>query len=331
MGLRLVHSKSEALTMVKNSDPKPNLANDVDALFKLPLAEFTGARNALTAQLKKTGRANDASIVKSLAKPSISAWAVNQLYWQHREAFDNLIAAGKRLQQLQTSGLAGKVGAMRASLDARREALTHLSDLATTLLSDAGHNPSVETIRRVSTTLEALSSYASVEDGPTPGRLTQDVDPPGFETLASLISSRRTTKADSEITRNKPSQKSAGTKSRSDVQERRQLEEKRQTKIAAAKLSLQTAKKSLAEARAHLQRLESAQRKTSSEAQEAQKRKREAEERLKHARLIAEEAVKRASSIAEDARDAAKTMEEANREVARVSKELEILFRQSPG
>jgi hypothetical protein len=299
--------------MVKNSDPKPNLANDVDALFKLPLAEFTGARNALAAQLKKADRANDANIVKSLAKPSISAWAVNQLYWQHRQAFDNLMAAGKRLHQLQTSGLAGKVGAVRASLDARREALTHLSDLAATSLRDAGHNPSVETIRRVSTTLEALSSYASVEDGPTPGRLTQDVDPPGFETLASLISSGRKTKADPEVTHNKPSQKSTATKTRSDVQERRQLEEKRQTKITAAKLSLQTARKSLAEARAQLQRLESAQKKTSAEAQEAQKRKHEAEERLKHARLVAEEAVKRASSIAEDARDAAKSVEEANR------------------
>ena len=316
--------------MVKNSDPKPNLANDVDALFKLPLAEFTGARNALAAQLKKAHGANDANIVKSLAKPSISAWAVNQLYWQHRQAFDNLMAAGKRLHQLQTSGLAGKVGAVRASLDARREALTHLSDLAAASLRDAGHNPSVETIRRVSTTLEALSSYASVEDGPTPGRLTQDVDPPGFETLASLISSGRTTKAGPEITRNSPSQKSKATKTRSDVQERRQLEEKRQTKIAAAKLSLQTARKSLAEARAQLQRLESAQKKTSAEAQEAQKRKHEAEERLKHSRLVAEEAVKRASSIAEDARDAAKSVEEANREVARVSKELETLFRQSP-
>jgi len=317
--------------MAKNPDPKRNLANDVDALFKLPLAEFTGARNALAAQLKKTGAANDASIVKSLAKPSISAWAVNQVYWQHRDAFDDLMAAGNRLQQLQASGVAGKVGAMRASLDARREALAHLSDLATTLLREAGHNPTVETIRRVTTTLEALSSYAGVESGPTPGRLTQDVDPPGFETLASMIPIGRTAKANQEITRNTSSQKAAASKARSDVQKNRQLEATRQAKIAAAKVSLQTAKKSLAEARAELQRLESAQKKASGEAQEAQKHRREAEERLKHARLVAEQSVKRASGIAEEARDAAKAIEGANRAVAKATKELESLFRESPG
>jgi hypothetical protein len=317
--------------MAKNPDAKRNLANDVDALFKLPLAEFTGARNALAAQLKKNGSGNDANIVKSLTKPSISAWAVNQVYWQHRDAFDDLMAVGNRLQQLQTSGLAGKVGAMRASLDARREALAHLSDLATALLRESGHNPTVETIRRVTTTLEALSSYAGVEGGPTPGRLTQDVDPPGFETLASMILVGRTAKANQEITRNTTSQKVAASKARSDVQKNRQLEATRQAKIAAAKLSLQTAKKSLAEARAELQRLESAQKKASAEAHEAQRHRRDAEERLKHARLVAEQAVKRASGLTDEARDATKAIEDANRAVTKATKELESLFRESPG
>ena len=224
--------------MAKNSDTKRNLENDVDALFKLPLTEFTGARNALAAQLKQTGRANDASIVKSLAKPSISAWAVNQLYWQHRDAFDSLVAVGQRLQRLQTSGLAGKVGHMRSSLEDRREALSQLSDLATSLLREAGHNPTLDTIRRVTTTLEALSSYTSVEDGPTPGRLTQDVDPPGFESLASMIPSGRTAKANREIRRSTPSQKTTTTKAQIDAQKNRQLEETRRINIAAAKISL---------------------------------------------------------------------------------------------
>jgi hypothetical protein len=107
------------------------LKDEVDELFKLPLAEFTGARNALAAQLKKTGRADDANLVKTLTKPSISAWAVNQLYWNHRDAFGRLLAAGQRFRKAQTSGLAGKGADMRGSLDARRAALLHLSDLAT--------------------------------------------------------------------------------------------------------------------------------------------------------------------------------------------------------
>src|SRR6185503_12426637 len=67
------------------------LESDLDALFQLPLTEFTGARNALAAQLKKSGRGDEAARVKALPKPPVSAWAVNQLYWNHREAFDRLI------------------------------------------------------------------------------------------------------------------------------------------------------------------------------------------------------------------------------------------------
>src|SRR5215216_1726437 len=104
------------------SDTKGKLDDEIDDLFKLPLAEFTGARNALAAGLKKSGRQNEADRVKLLAKPSISAWAVNRLYWLHRDAFDELIATGKRFRQGQTSRVAGKAAGMRESLDARREA-----------------------------------------------------------------------------------------------------------------------------------------------------------------------------------------------------------------
>src|SRR4030095_9021422 len=112
--------------MVRNIS---KLEDEIDALFTLPLAEFTGARNTLAARLKKEGRPNDADRVKLLAKPSISAWTVNQLYWDHRKAFDQLLATGNRLRPAQKLRLAGKAGGMRDSLDARREALVNLSEL----------------------------------------------------------------------------------------------------------------------------------------------------------------------------------------------------------
>jgi hypothetical protein len=42
---------------------KSKLEDDIDALFRLPLAEFTGERNTLAARLKKEGRRNDADRV----------------------------------------------------------------------------------------------------------------------------------------------------------------------------------------------------------------------------------------------------------------------------
>src|ERR1041385_6448420 len=164
---------------------KNNLDDEIDGLFRLPLAEFTSARNSLAARLKKQGHPDDADRVKLLAKPSISAWTVNQLYWNHRKAFDQLMASGKRLRPAQKLRASG----MRDSLDARREALVHLSELATELLQETGSNASPDTLRRITTTLEAMSAHGLLSDGPTPGRLTQDLDPPSFDSLASLMSS----------------------------------------------------------------------------------------------------------------------------------------------
>jgi len=59
-----------------------------DELFRLPLSEFTAARNALAAKLKKDGDSEESDRIKALSKPPVSAWVANQLYWKHRGAFD---------------------------------------------------------------------------------------------------------------------------------------------------------------------------------------------------------------------------------------------------
>jgi hypothetical protein len=300
---------------------------EVDELFKLPLAEFTGARNALAARLKQSGRANDANLVKTLTKPSVSAWAVNQLYWNHRRAFDELIAAGQRIRKAQTSGVAGK--GMRESLNARREVLVRLSDLAASLLSEAGHNPGPDTIRRITTTLEALSAVGSLEDGPTPGRLSQDVDPPGFESLASFMAGAYTPKSEPARVASKtdgPRAAKATRETVEDTRQARQVEEMRQARIVAAKLSLQAAKKTLADAHANAQSLDVAQRKAYAEAKQAEKQVREAEERLKKANVVGEAAAERAEAVAAEAEEAAKAAENAKRAVEKATKELETLF-----
>jgi hypothetical protein len=316
------------------SETKGKLEDDVDALYRLPLAEFTAARNTLAGRMKQGGRGNEADFVKALVKPSISAWAVNQLYWNHREAFDRLIASGERFHKAQRSRLGGKLADMRGTLDARREALTHLSDLATSLLRDAGHNPSLDTIRRITTTLEAMSAYASRSDAPRPGRLAHDVDPPGFESLASLIPGAGLTEPRDEPARFTSSQKSSSavTNTRRKVApDDDLLEPTRKAKLAAAKVSLQEAKRSLTEARARAQSLEAAQRKAYAEAKQAEKQRREAEERFEKARAASEDAAGRARSVAVEVEEASKAVHDAKRTVEKASKELQLLFRELPG
>jgi len=316
------------------TETKGQLENDVDALYKLSLAEFTAARNTLAAQLKKAGRGNEADFVKSLVKPSVTAWAVNQLYWKHREVFDRLIATGERFRQAQTSGLARKVADMRGALDARREVLAQVSDLATSLLRDAGHSPTPDTMLRVTTTLEAISVYASNPDGPTPGRLSHDVDPPGFESLSSAIPGAMSERT-KELARFKQSQESqrAPTSAQRKAEATviaRQLKETREAKIAEAKVSLREAKRQLIEARDRAQSLETAKKKATSDAKDAEKQRREAEERFKKTTAESEAAARHAQSVAADLGEATKAVEDAKRTVEKASKELERLFRESP-
>ena len=324
------------------SETTRKLEDEVDALFKLPLAEFTGARNNLAARLKREGRANDSNRVKALAKPSISAWAVNQLHWKHREAFDRLLATSQRFRQSQAPHTAGRIADLRGSLDARSETLSHLSELATVLLREAGHNPTPDTVHRIATTLEALSAHATISDGPTPGRLTEDVDPPGFESLASLIAGADITKGKGGLTRVTPSHESgsAAPKTRqatptANAQKVLEGEETRRTRIAAAKASLQEAKRSLTEAQRNAQRLEAAKKKALAEAKkvdlearQAEKHLRDAEQRFNKARAASEDAAQRAERISADAKEAAQRLEDAGRTVENASKELKVLLQE---
>jgi hypothetical protein len=310
-----------------------NLEDEVDALFKLPLAEFTGARNDLAARLKRAGRADDATVVKALAKPSVSAWVVNQLHWNHREEFDRLLAAGQRVRDAQASHTAAKTADMRESLETRREALSHLSNLASSILDGAGHTPTPDTIHRITINLEALS--ASLSDGPPPGRLTRDLDPPGFGSLVSLMAGAGPT-ANEVLTRVTPSPKpaSAATHTRQkasspgDDQKAGQLEERHQAAIAAAKASLRDAEGALTEARARAQGLEAARKTADEEAKQAEKELHEAEERFRKASARSRDAAQRSQRIAAEAKEAAKAVEDAERNLGKASKALESLLRE---
>ena len=242
------------------------LQNEIDTLFELPLADFTAARNASAARLKKDGRSADAERVKGLRKPTVSAWAVNQLYWKHREAFDRLLAMGEHFRRAQASQLSGKAVDLQESRDARRESLNELSRLAGALLQKAGHNPTPEMLRRIGTTLEAISAYASLPGGPHPGRLSDDVDPPGFDALSALISDVRAPNQ----------QKNAAGK----------------TRIAEAKASLREAEKTLKQARAIAEETGAARQKAAAAKRQAEEVMREADERLRAAAAEADEAAK---------------------------------------
>jgi hypothetical protein len=154
-----------------------SLESDVDRLYQLPLSEFTAARNALA----KTLKGDEAARVKTLAKPTVVPWAVNQLYWRDRKTFDRLLKAGGALREAQIAALGGRHADVRRATEAHRAALADAVRSATALATSGGASPHADQLARM---LEAVSLAASPAEGA--GRFTELIQPSGFEALAGL-------------------------------------------------------------------------------------------------------------------------------------------------
>jgi hypothetical protein len=287
---------------------------DLDALFKLPLGEFTSARNALATQLKKDGRQTEASEAKALPKPSASAWVVNQLYWRHRESFNRLIEAGERLRLTHAGSLSGE------AVNARREALAELTRIAADILRDGSHNATRDLMRRVTTTLEALSSYASLPGGPVAGRLTADLEPPGFEAVAGLLPQGEKGRAPGQVPMRVPhagaDAKQAGVAARRD-------EEQRKNVVAAAKAAAREAERSLNAARKEAERAARKAEIAAKGAKEIEAERAKIEKHLARVSSDAKAEQAEASAAAAGANEAGRAVERAERALEQARRHLQ--------
>lgn len=143
-------------------------AND---LYGLPLDQFIPERDRLVKALRLDGDRAQAAIVAEFKKPSIAAWAVNQLVRTQAKAVDVLFTAGDELANAQANALARKVEAraLREATRGLKEALEQLLAAADGLLDSDGHPLSVATLERVSETLRAAAldqdARHNVKDG----------------------------------------------------------------------------------------------------------------------------------------------------------------------
>ena len=301
-----------------------------DDLFQLPLAEFTAARNALAAKLKKAGEAEAAERIKSFPKPSLSAWVANQLYWRHREAFDQLLTAGERFRNAQATQLAGRSADLRAPLDARREAMAQLVKLAAEMLRESGHPSAPDTMRRITSTLEALATYGGHVDGPLPGRLTGDVEPPGFEALAALVPRGGSQAGDRTVASriipfNQRTRNTAAGQKVSPEEEARRREEERRDKQAEARKALLEAEDALNAATRAAEHARAEMKRAAALAKEAERAKALIETRYEKAAAAADAARQEARRVASQAEEAAQAMDDAERAVATARTALEAI------
>ena len=156
--------------------PDAQLAGQIDRLYQLPLDEFTAARNALA---KEAGAAG--AEIRALQKPPLAAWAINQVYWRGRPAFHAFNASAAAFRAAHTGVVSGKRADLRAAGKAHEEALEAVAKAALAILRDAGQPATDATKQAILTTLRALPASSD-----PPGRLTQVLQPTGFELLAGL-------------------------------------------------------------------------------------------------------------------------------------------------
>jgi hypothetical protein len=147
----------------------------VAELYALPLEEFTAARNELVRQLQDAGDKESAKEVRSLRKPTLAAWAVNQLARRHADELRELMDLRDRLSS-------GDASSLRAASTEQRKLVAVLTDHARKILEEGGHPSTPATLESVSKSLLAGGTEAERELI-LAGRLTRELAPSGFEGL----------------------------------------------------------------------------------------------------------------------------------------------------
>lgn len=172
----------------KRGSPGDELLARQRALYALPLAEFTNARNALAKELKAKGHNPEAKATQQLKRPVVTAWAVNQLAHRAPEKIEALLAAARTLEAAHRKALSG-LGpeALKEANRAFQRTLDALMTEAHRLLATEGRTVTSELFRQAEETLRA-TALGTEEDRATlaQGMLTQPLQQAGLGAFSPL-------------------------------------------------------------------------------------------------------------------------------------------------
>ena len=157
---------------------------DLDRLYQVPLSEFTSARDELTQQLRAQGEREKALEIKKLRKPTAGVWVVNQLVRERPLDVQRLLKAGESLTKSQAKAAAGTPQTFPEARRDEQHALEQLAEGAREIAERAGIGSPA--LGKAMETLRAASLTAEGRELLRRGRLTEELEPPGFEALAGL-------------------------------------------------------------------------------------------------------------------------------------------------
>lgn len=160
---------------MSTSDPLLGIA---DALYALPLAEFTPERDARAKELKSTDK-ELSTRVKALKKSSTAAWAVNQLVRHEAEQVAQLLAVGAALREAQQN-LDGDE--LRALTRQRRQVTAAVTTRARSVCAELGSRLTDAVAEQVEATLTAAMVDPAAADAVRTGLLITALASTGVDT-----------------------------------------------------------------------------------------------------------------------------------------------------
>jgi hypothetical protein len=140
------------------------------------------ARNELADRLRKSGAKAAAARVKSLKRPTPAAWALNQVHFAQPVLLAQARAATETLRGLHARDGVDRLQ-LSAAVEAQRIAVRAVVEAALQRCHAAGLTGGATLSRKLLLTLQAWLAGASDE---LPGRMTQDVEPSGFDVIAEV-------------------------------------------------------------------------------------------------------------------------------------------------
>ena len=135
-----------------------SLEQVADELYGLPPGEFTEARDALVKRLRADKERELANQVKGLRRPTVAAWALNQLVRNRRKDVGALLAAGEELREAQEQLVGGgDRSAFQRAAAKERELVAKLARDAASLAAEAGVGSSQGLEEKLISTLHAAA------------------------------------------------------------------------------------------------------------------------------------------------------------------------------
>jgi len=160
----------------------------IDELYALPVDEFIAARTRLARERKAAGDREGAARIQSLRKPTVAAWAVNQLVRREARAVDELFDAVEALRTAQEQALRGEGRrALQEAGGRRKAAVDRLTGAAEGILDEAGHGAGRASVDAVTNSLLAVATDPEAARLVRSGRLEKELPPPsGFGDVGDL-------------------------------------------------------------------------------------------------------------------------------------------------